>query len=752
MQARPIPQKAPMTRKIETVEMQPSALPELVRQSFQAIAPFWPLKNLIAVNPLQGLEDLPVEEALRQGQVYFEQIELPAGMDAINRETLKWMQVFTDEGQATLSMPLRAEGLYAAWRQLALHDVRLHGRSKNKQRWLRQLPQQAEQAIEQCLNALRIAGNERALFLRLMLTTLPGWAAHVKYRTEWAGLDREHSHPLTQEDYLAMRLALTCLLWPEARQLLAWHTQATAYTGQHPDYMPAIEKAEQAYRPALLRALAGQPLPAARMPSAQLVFCIDVRSEPFRRALEATGEYETFGFAGFFGVPVQIEDAVTGETYASCPVLLQPQHRVVESPCCGEDEQAHLHVGQQRLWGVKRLYQSVKYSMTTPFALVETLGAASGVWMAMRCFAPDMAERLKQTAVQAIRPTHEPQPSLAHMTLAEQCTYAEGALRMMGLTQRFAPLVIMCGHGSTTRNNAFATALDCGACGGRHGASNARILAMILNRAEVRAYLAQQGIQVPDATCFMAAEHDTTTDAVQIYTETLSLSERQTMRLLELKADLEEARERNNAVRLATMRYIRASASVRKAIERRACNWAEARPEWGLARNAAFLVAPRSLSERVDLQGRVFLHSYDPAQDTSGTALTTILTAPMVVAEWINTQYLCSTLQPVTYGAGSKVTKNVTGKIGVMQGNASDLMTGLPLQSVYADDDTPYHEPQRLMTVVYAPRKRLDSIIQAQAVLQKLFGNGWVQLVCIEPESHEVWYLQRDFGWQRMQA
>ena len=164
----------------------------LAAQSFKTIAPFWPLKNLIAVNPLQGLEDKPIEEALTTGAAYFQQPDLPADMEAVNRETIKWLQVFFDEGQATIAMPGREKGLYSAWRQLALHDANLHGNNPQKRAWLETLPAMAEQAIAESLLRLCIAKEERALFATLMLTTLPGWSAHVKYRTEWAGLEARH--------------------------------------------------------------------------------------------------------------------------------------------------------------------------------------------------------------------------------------------------------------------------------------------------------------------------------------------------------------------------------------------------------------------------------------------------------------------------------------------------------------------------------------------------------------------------------
>jgi uncharacterized protein YbcC (UPF0753/DUF2309 family) len=187
-----------------------------------------------------------------------------------------------------------------------------------------------------------------------------------------------------------------------------------------------------------------------------------------------------------------------------------------------------------------------------------------------------------------------------------------------------------------------------------------------------------------------------------------------------------------------------------RATGRRSADWSEVRPEWGLARNAAFIVGPRELTREVDLDGRCFLHSYDWEADDSGAILTTILTAPMVVAQWINSQYLFSTVDNAAYGSGSKATQNVTGKLGVMQGNASDLMHGLPLQSVYSAAGKAHHEPLRLLAVVHAPRERLDAIIRGQEVLRKLFGNGWVTLACLEPAEDRAHVLGRDFGWHEV--
>lgn len=708
--------------------------------SWSRIAPFWPLKNLIAVNPLAGFEHLPFHEALVQGTAYFQQQDMPAGMQLVNRESIKWLQAFFDQGQASISMPLRTRGLLKSTLQLFRFDQRLHKNDPDKIRFLENLPHTPRAVIAESLFYLGISEADQETFLTLVLTTLPGWAAHVQYRTSWAdAADEQDPHPVTKAQYLAFRLVLTCLLWPGAADLLRWHRNKSAQQSE-PAILPSIIQNERNYQQQLVKQVQAVQAPISKsQPAAQLVFCIDVRSEPFRRALETQGHYETYGFAGFFGLPVTIQNPVTDQSYASCPVLLKPAYTVQELPGASVEASRKAH---KNLQGFKKLYQSLKYNFTTPFSLVEIMGWASGAWMGIRTLFPKTASTLQTGIQQAIAPAYPLQPVLDSIPLPQQVAFGAGALKMMGLTQDFAPLVIFCGHGSATENNAYATALDCGACGGRHGAPNARILAAILNSENVRKELEQQDLFIPADTLFLAGEHITTTDEVLLFPD--SVPPALAAPLQTLQQDLEKARKLNSLWRSREMGLPATLQNAAALTELRAKDWAEVRPEWGLAGNAAFIVAPRWLTKDINLAGRSFLHSYEWEKDRDGAALTTILTAPMVVAQWINAQYFFSTLDNTAFGAGSKVTKNITGKIGSMQGNASDLMHGLPLQSVYRSDSSPYHSLQRLTVLVHAPKTNIERIIQAQEILQRLFGNAWVHLLCYDPTDQQFYQLSQD--------
>jgi uncharacterized protein YbcC (UPF0753/DUF2309 family) len=178
----------------------------------------------------------------------------------------------------------------------------------------------------------------------------------------------------------------------------------------------------------------------------------------------------------------------------------------------------------------------------------------------------------------------------------------------------------------------------------------------------------------------------------------------------------------------------------------RAADWAQVYPEWGLAGNAAFIVAPREISRGMDLQRRAFLHSYDAEVDRDGSALETILTAPLVVAQWINCQYYFSTVSPEVFGAGTKTVHNVVGEAGVIAGHAGDLKLGLPWQSIAVADRT-RHEPMRLLAVIQAPIARIDEIIGRNPILQHLFGNDWLAVAAREHPG-QPWQRWNRAGWR----
>jgi uncharacterized protein YbcC (UPF0753/DUF2309 family) len=752
------PQKTPIKKQIKVYpgeHHETDRIREAITAAWERVAPLWPLQTFIACNPLQGYEDQTFEDALEKANQFTEHTSLPAGLIRTNYFSIKWCQAYYDAGQAVLPMPHREEGFYKAWKKLAIHDKKLLQGDTKKLSWLNALPESSELAIAECLLRLRVPREDYQAFMSFSLLALPGYAGYVKYRVLWDPQLNADLSPVNLADFLAVRLIITCLCYGDAVDFFRQQTDNTPNRVNSDATLKALTAREQKSQQKIIKQVTStvakrQMKTETSRPEAQLVFCIDVRSEPFRRAIEAEGHYETFGFAGFFGVPVTIDDEATDTRSASCPVLLRPQHTITQMPLCSPVRHQQLQRRKSMLKHIKQFYMGLKYSFTAPFALVEALGPICGLWMCLKTWAPVRAARLKAAVIEFISPSPATVPVLSEIDFNSQVQYAEGLLRSIGLTRHFAYKVVLCGHGSSSVNNAYASGLDCGACGGRHGGVNAQVAAAILNKPSVRHELRLRGIDIPQDTFFRAALHNTTTDAVTFYQSQTENTD-QSGRRQRLEQDLQRAADKNCLWRSRRLGYQGPDEKAREHLLTRSCDWAQTRPEWGLAGNTAFIVAPRQLTQSTDLQGRAFLHSYDWEQDPSGEALTVILTAPMVVAQWINSQYLFSTLNQGAYGSGSKITQNITGKIGIMQGNSSDLMSGLALQSTYQNDSQPYHSPERLTTIVYAPRTRINAIIQQQTVLQKLFGNSWVHLVALDPTDQTTYLLQTDFTWKKFE-
>jgi uncharacterized protein YbcC (UPF0753/DUF2309 family) len=237
-------------------------------------------------------------------------------------------------------------------------------------------------------------------------------------------------------------------------------------------------------------------------------------------------------------------------------------------------------------------------------------------------------------------------------------------------------------------------------------------------------------------TLFVAALHDTTTDAVTVLDEAaIPSSHRQDVEAL--KAAFQRASRSARRAR-APMLGVASDGNLDADVLRRSRDWSEPRPEWGLAGCATFIAAPRAHTRGVDFDGRAFLHSYDWRLDGDRRILELILTAPLVVASWINLQYFGSTVAPERFGSGNKTLHNVTGAtVGVVEGNGGDLRTGLAWQSVH-DGARFVHEPVRLHAIVAAPVDAIEATLDAHPEVRELLDNDWVRLYRMNDQGSVV--------------
>ncbi|MFN8072815.1 MAG: DUF2309 domain-containing protein [Mycobacterium sp.] len=697
----------------------------------------------------------------------------PAVADAVDAQTSKWCAAFF--GGGAWPMPGREKGFYAAWRELAGADRTL-GRTVRRE--LRQLGERADDAILDALYRLAVTDQQRIGYLQAHLTRMPGWAAHV----QWCAGRGEGVDLL---DYLAMRLTYEAVLLdgsggrrgtPKAEQAAALPSAreravylagvlgrgniedaeitsaarvlaALPVTAREVLWQNAFEAH---YRDGLLDVLSAPAQPEGDTPAhTQVVTCIDTRSEGLRRHLETLGGYETLGFAGFFAVAIRYTGILGGAPSDLCPVLISPNHDIAERPAPDAGKAvARQLAGATGLAGAESAFHAAKESFAAPFTLAEAAGWAAAPLSAAKTLVPAVTAGVRKRLRDAVAPAAPTVIDLDAMPQNEQVLFAQVALTTMGLTRGFGRLVVLCAHGSTTENNPYQASLDCGACGGQAGAPNARTAVAILNRAEVRSGLRSLGIDIPADTLFVAAQHDTALDRVTLLDPHLIPAEYRGD-LERLDRDLKQAGAELAAERCSVLPGAGRCLSPRRAarhVTARSSDWAQVYPEWGLAGNAAFIVAPRSVTRGIDLQRRTFLHSYEAEVDGDGSALETILTAPLVVAQWINCQYYFSTVAPQVFGAGTKTIHNVVGTAGVIAGHNGDLQLGLPWQSV-SDGERLLHEPQRLLAVVQAPLTRIDEIVERNPILQQLFGNDWVAVAAREHPG-EPWQRWTRAGWR----
>ena len=577
-----------------------------------------------------------------------------------------------------------------------------------------------------------------------LLLDINGWAAVFAQHAQANNPIHEADHDTNLDlvgDLLAVRMAWEWALWwwlgqhPAEAHLRRRFTEQFHQAGllearchERQQYLWVWQRAlelsvQQRFSQQLIASHPAAPV----TPALQAVFCIDVRSEPMRRALESVSpDIQTLGFAGFFGLPIDYQPFASDLRRPQLPALLKPALSA-RPALLPQHQRRHL-----RPLLHKRAQSHTGEQASATFGWVE----AKGIWDGICLLAHSLGYSHQTNPFEQFADIHgwELWRGDEHLGPQDVAQLLAGVLRHMGLTTGFAPRVLLVAHGGCTSNNPMAANLDCGACGGQSGEVNVRVLAYFLNDKTVREALAGQGIVIPDTTCFVACLHNTTTDDIRWFSNPVSSSASGSSAKAEMadeawKSWLKAAANRARAHRAGAMNIGTPDPERRqRAFIQLTRDWAQLRPEWALANNAAFIVAPRAATRGLDLGGRSFLHDYNWRADEGFATLELIMTAPMVVTQWINMQYYASMTDNPHYGSGNKLLHNVVGgNLGVFEGNGGDLRIGLPLQSLHDGKDW-RHQPVRLNVYLAAPRQAIAAIIQRHPDISGLVDNDWLYL------------------------
>lgn len=759
-----------------------SKLQQSIDEASKIVGTTWPLYSFVTSNPLVGFEESHFSEAVIQAEKLFGSRSFPEvsvyrqawnrkeieesevtnllkengfeitpleslkKMEAektickrshntdIDRIVSKWLAAFMDEGLAEWEMPNKNEGFFNSWRKLAKYDTEINLKNSNE------IPETAADALMVLVK--NYSEEECVEIFKYHLAALPGWMGYIKHRND-ANTAWQKEYPITMLDYLAVRLFIADNLNIDFLPKNLTADKNTAINSLRHLWLKAWE---QSWQKKLAKTLEennialNSKVRKIQIPDAQFVLCIDTRSELMRRHIENVGHYETFGYAGFFGIAMDYKNENDSIVRKSCPPIVGSAYIVSEIPQKDKSEKAEKFAKRNTLKNFSEYFlRRMKNMLPSAFGYVEGSGVFYGFSLIGRTLFSGYNYRRNNRKITDYEEIYEPKINTCtnenhlhtdSIPLEEKVAIVKGAFDLTGW-QTFAPIVLFVGHGSHTANNPFGSSLDCGACAASPGRHNARMLAKLANLKEVREILLKNySFEIPRETIFIGAEHNTTTDEIVIFDSEVPKTHSQSVQIL--KENLAKAQKNATAERLGEK-----DKSISQA-QSKANSWSETRPEWGLAKNASFIVAPRELTKNLNLGGRCFLHSYDWELDTEGAALEGIMQGPMVVTQWINNHYYFSTVDNDTFGGGSKITHNITGKFGVVQGNGGDLKMGLPKESVKQSDTEMYHQPLRLSVIIKAPIQGVEKILLNNENLRSLLDNEWIYLMVMDVKDNDT--------------
>ena len=803
--------------------MENQNLNEIILKSCKRIAPAWPLKNSVAVNPYLGLSefsfnsaaqllkersdinmtmplefyldqmkqqlimDIDIQKALDKNEVHTTEIDefikrvqvlsstpeasfkFKTVIDIIEKGSSSsinqifvdlvssWATAYFDDCQALWNTTNTDEDLFVSWKNEAKVDLstELLGIKKFRST-IKQLPDNSFEAARFVLDKLNVPKELHEIYLHTLLLKLVGWSSFI------AGKDWNNTmyggKSSNVPSFLSILLAWELGVYESFKEKgieQTWKNSLATYllqneSGSSDAHLEAKLILQNAYDFALQRQLVSkfknhkEEEKANKRPKAQAVFCIDVRSEVYRRNLEKEdSEIETIGFAGFFGFAIKYFPIAHKEGKNQCPVLI-PSGAIVKETLAIKQDVLKAEKKRTEKHQFDKNWKLFRKGAIASFGFVSPLGLS---------YLP----KLLSDSFGWTRPTEDPNTDglekllkkgrdvdVSEIPLEDKINMGASALTAMGLKEQMAPLVLIIGHGATTVNNPHATGLDCGACGGHSGEINAMTAEKILNDPDVRLGLGEKGVVIPTDTHFVACLHNTTTDEISILGER-NIPSTHTPFAENIKIAFKNASKAAREER--AMRMNIKTKDVNAAVLNRSKDWSQVRPEWGLAGCNSFIVAPRYRTSGLDFRGKSFLHSYKWQTDEGFKILESIMTAPMIVTSWINLQYFASTADNDNLGAGNKTLHNVSGGIGVLEGSAGDLRIGLPLQSIH--DGTSYqHLPQRLNVIIEAPTDAINGILEKHASIRELCDNEWITLLVLDEKGVIKYRYIGKYNWE----
>lgn len=651
-----------------------------------------------------------------------------------------WLAAFFNSPS---NQKLSAKQLFRQWKKESEIDLLPELKGINNFRELvRKIPNSPEINIIRVLQAFKIPDNLVELYLHSLLLRLLGWASYC------AGLDWQNNLYASKTDFVQSLLSIIIswefVLFSNFEQIRTQWSKALKDNErimsieQNKKYAKYQSVLQDAAEIAFLRQLQQKFSTASKSkdlikvtrPAAQMVFCIDVRSELYRRNIELVNEnIETIGIAGFFGFPVKYIPISHKNGKNQCPALIPSGPEVYES---GKTNAYTLKEKKSRIRSnnLSKAWAQFRSGMATSYSFVSPLGIYYLPKLISDSFGLSKPTKSPKDPEFGSILTGNTTLDISNIPFNDQLNMAKSALSAMGIKQ-FAPLVFITGHGASSVNNPHASGLDCGACGGNSGEINAMVAQLILNDKRIRAALKEYEFDIPADTYFIACLHNTTTDELRILgVEQIPAAHR--MKINDLNNSFKAASKLTRIYRAPRLSIHGKKAE--SSILARAKDWSQVRPEWGLAGCHAFIIAPRNRTRGVDFEGRAFLHSYDWKSDNDFKILETIMTAPMIVTSWINLQYYASTVDNKRLGAGNKTLHNAIGDLGVLEGAGGDLRIGLPHQSIH-DGNKYQHQPLRLHVIIEAPMEAVNKILSKHTNVKALCDNQWVQLLILDEKG-----------------